>query len=244
MANGGVGVESSAVNKIVLGDESEGDKRVDDLEKEVLVLKGSIKKLIIDIREQMNNAENPFLNIQQIRDIPPVKPPVDIPDEDEEDEIKASPAVPEKPEDQDHKMPDLQQLQQMADEKSRILDKLKAVVAVEDTHKDGPIDPQTMTQLMKWTRNMLHKNGIVRFNDLMEMYQTMGYIDDRTRDMINKVSRLMESEPQETPKQFDIKECVSDLYALFIIMSPRDKALDSAMVSVLLNCDETQRQIS
>jgi hypothetical protein len=45
--------------------ESECDK-CGHIEQEFKVLKGSIKKLIVDIREQMNSSENPFLNIQQM----------------------------------------------------------------------------------------------------------------------------------------------------------------------------------
>ena len=67
-------MDQSAINKIIM-DSSEEDpnKKVEKLEKEVMIIKGSIKKLIVDIREQMNNAENPFLNIQQLQ-MPPQAP--------------------------------------------------------------------------------------------------------------------------------------------------------------------------
>ncbi len=67
-------MDQSAINKIIM-DASEEDpgKKVEKLEKEVMIIKGSIKKLIVDIREQMNNAENPFLNIQQMQ-MPPQAP--------------------------------------------------------------------------------------------------------------------------------------------------------------------------
>jgi Na+/phosphate symporter len=54
-------MDQSAINKIILDSSSTEDpnKRVEKLEKEVMILKGSIKKLVVDIREQMNNAENP-----------------------------------------------------------------------------------------------------------------------------------------------------------------------------------------
>ncbi len=67
-------MDQSAINKIIM-DASEEDpsKKVEKLEKEVMIIKGSIKKLIVDIREQMNNAENPFLNIQQLQ-MPPQAP--------------------------------------------------------------------------------------------------------------------------------------------------------------------------
>lgn len=50
-----------------------GCNRCEHIEQEFKVLKGSIKKLIVDIREQMNASENPFINIQQMM---PVRTPV------------------------------------------------------------------------------------------------------------------------------------------------------------------------
>lgn len=40
--------------------------KCDEIEREFKILKGSIKKLIIDIREQMSERENPFNNIQPV----------------------------------------------------------------------------------------------------------------------------------------------------------------------------------
>lgn len=41
----------------------EQDNKIIELESEFKVLKGEIKKLLVDLREIMNNAENPFCNI-------------------------------------------------------------------------------------------------------------------------------------------------------------------------------------
>jgi hypothetical protein len=59
-------IEAGAEKVILESPFEESDSKYDHIEKEFKVLKGSIKKLIVDIREQMNASENPFLNIQQM----------------------------------------------------------------------------------------------------------------------------------------------------------------------------------
>ena len=65
-------MDQGAINKIIM-DSTVVDSgcRCNEIEKEFMLLKGSIKKLIIDIREQMNNSENPFNNIQLLQMSPP-----------------------------------------------------------------------------------------------------------------------------------------------------------------------------
>jgi archaellum component FlaD/FlaE len=278
-------MDQSAINKIILDSSSTEDpnKRVEKLEKEVMILKGSIKKLIVDIREQMNNAENPFLNIQQLQ--MPAQAPVikedpielDVPDnpeldEEEREEKKKSskgkkrkkPAEGDFEEEEveedreDRKYPgedelarfkalqpgfskrDLDMINEFEEQK-KMLEAMKS-----KTSEAGPasltgskrIDPYTMNQIMDWTRMMLRKNGSERMKDLLEMYVSTGYISDETKAIVQRMSKLMESEPTRPPKRLDIKECVSDLYTLYVILNPGDKDLDSKMLTVLLNPED------
>lgn len=59
---------SSAAETVLMDSSLDGYgcNKCDRIENEFKVLKGSIKKLIVDIREQMSANENPFLNIQQM----------------------------------------------------------------------------------------------------------------------------------------------------------------------------------
>jgi len=285
-------MDQGAINKIIMDNSSADDpnKRVEKLEKEVMILKGSIKKLIVDIREQMNNAENPFLNIQQLQ--MPAQAPVikedpielNVPDnpdldEDEEEEArkppkpkkrkkrkeepeeeeldeesgddaaeeakeKASPAADEtdkpKPLPTEFSRHDLDMMKEFEEQK-KMLEAMKS-----KTSAAGPasltgskrIDPYTMNQIMDWTRMMLRKNGTERMRDLLEMYVSTGYISEETKTIIQRMAKLMESEPVRPPKRLDIKECVSDLYTLYVILNPGDKDLDSRMLTVLLNPDD------
>lgn len=52
----------------------ESDKKLTSLDNEVKIVKGEVKSLLIDIREIMNNMENPFHNIRSIPDGPDTPP--------------------------------------------------------------------------------------------------------------------------------------------------------------------------
>lgn len=304
-------MDQNAINRIILDAGNEDPtKKVDKLEKEVMLLKGSIKKLIVDIREQMNNAENPFLNIQQLQMAPtapviredpiqfemPQQPEYDG-DDDEEDEVpvtkskkkqgkkgKKKAAEPEEDADEtDAAVGDgLRKREQELLERERELDRamgkygyaskgdvdpgadagyskrdMEVMSEFEEqrrmletmrnkTRTGGPatltgnrkIDPYTINQIMDWTRNMIRKNGSERLSDLLEMYVSTGYLSEETKLIVQRMSKLMEAEPQKPPKRLDIKECVSDLYTLYMILNPGDKELDSRMLNVLLNPEE------
>jgi archaellum component FlaD/FlaE len=273
-------MDQSAINKIIMDNAADTpDKKVEKLEKEIVILKGSIKKLIVDIREQMNNAENPFLNIQQLQ--MPSQAPIVNDNPEEPDELANSGPEDEEPEarkpspkdkkrkkqrsedldedgledergvagnrdDEDTKSGrglskrDLEMISEFEEQK-KMLEAMKS-----KTIEAGPatlngtrrIDPFTMNQIMDWTRMMLRKNGSERMKDLLEMYVSTGYISEDTRAIIQRMAKLMESEPTRPPKRIDIKECVSDLYTLYVILNPGDKDLDSKMLTVLLNPDD------
>ncbi len=281
-------MDQSAINKIIM-DSSGGDdpnKKVEKLEKEVMILKGSIKKLIVDIREQMNNAENPFLNIQQLQ--MPAQAPVikedpielDVPDNPDLDDDEAEAKPKQKPRkkgkkkkeaefEDEEELEDEEEAEAKAEKPSRDRDaedrakpgltprdlemisefeeQKKMLEAMKNkTSETGPasltsskrIDPYTMNQIMDWTRMMLRKNGPERMRDLLEMYVSTGYISEETKVIVQRMAKLMEAEPVRPPKRLDIKECVSDLYTLYVILNPGDKVLDSNMLSVLLNPED------
>ena len=52
----------------------ESDAKLSSLESEVNIVKGEVKALLIDIREIMNNMENPFYNIRSTTDGPDTPP--------------------------------------------------------------------------------------------------------------------------------------------------------------------------
>ncbi|MCD1296039.1 hypothetical protein CUJ83_13630 [Methanocella sp. CWC-04] len=239
-------MDQSAINKIIMDAEAEDPaKKLEKLEKEMQILKGSIKKLILDIREQMNNADNPFLNIQQFQ-APAATPRIDgekfledTVNDDEEKPVKKSGEMNKEP-----STYGFEEDRMEIDEERKMLEDMRFRLREGAGHisykGSKKLDPFTMTKLMEWTRTMLRKNGQERFNEMIDMYVLAGYIDDDMKNIIQKVSKLMETEPQKVPKKLDIKEYVRDLYTLYVILNPKDTEFDSRMLSVLLNSENKQ----
>ena len=287
-------MDQSAINKIIMDASTEDpNKKLEKLEKEVAILKGSIKKLIVDIREQMNNAENPFLNIQQLQmpsQVPVIKdaiapialeahgavekavdekeagklapkemvlqqPPEESPEDRRPEDGRRDLAINERkprafPQDERQDQPrhrpqtlsrrELEVISEYEEQK-RMLDTLKSKTSIAGPASlagPRPIDPYTINRIMDWTRMMLRKNGSERLKDLLDLYVSTGYISNETKVVIHRITKLMEAEPTRPPKRLDIKECVSDLYTLYVILNPGDKDLDSRMLTVLLNPDD------
>ena len=62
-------VDEKLVDEIIKTAEADSpESRLEKLEKEVDTIKGAIKRLLLDIRETLNNLENPFQNLQSLAD--------------------------------------------------------------------------------------------------------------------------------------------------------------------------------
>ncbi len=243
------------------------DKNIDAMYKELQILKGSIKKLMIDIREEMSNAENPFLNLQQLqappagREMRNMEAPEEISEMVAQDELEAAeaaapvkkPEAPKKPSPKAPKAPP----EPAFDEEEEIepetepydIDVPKMLLrqmkdAMRESEADMPrgdegrLDPDTVIKLMQWTRTVLAKNGTVRFHNLLDAYVTMGYLSAETKGIVEKMSLLVASDMEQVPKDIDIKECVGDMYTLFMILNPGDKSLDSKMLGIMLGHED------
>lgn len=224
------------------------DKNIDAMYKELQILKGSIKKLMVDIREEMNNAENPFLSLQQLQAPAERKAEhtakemrnVEAPAEIQESVARAEPEAVET-------APMAVELEGVKVEGPRmepkmLLKQMKETIRESDGHVPGMgmgrLEPDTIIKLMQWTRSVLAKNGTARFHNLLDAYVTMGYLGPEARGVIEKISLLVAPDLDPIPKDIDIKECVGDMYALFMILNPRDKNLDSRMLCVMLGYED------
>jgi archaellum component FlaD/FlaE len=250
----------------------ESEKKIEAMEKELQILKGSIKKIMIDIRDQMNKADNPFLNVQQLQ-APAIaqmqsKVNTDL-EEDLEEEVPEELApmktvAAEKKEIPVVEIPEVPAVKAIepaspswgAGTEARMLDDVEEPKGMLSNMKnriaESPrrqsteadrMDPQTIIKLMQWTRTVLMKNGSPRFNDLLDAYVSMGYVSDDVKAVIMKMSKLVTPDVEPIPKDMNIKECVGDMYALFMILHPREKELDSRMLSIMLGYEDSSMNL-
>jgi hypothetical protein len=253
---------------ITAASEDDPEVKLQNLEREVDLIKTSIKRLLMDIRERMNELENPFTltasasggsisteGIDSAHDakkaaLEAKEAALDAREstldaaadaekiKQENESKKVGPEI--KPE---HLLPATHDEKRIPDE--QILSLLKAQIPV-NGHKTSQnalanekLRLQKVYKLFKWTSGAIHKFGHDRLDIILDSYRIMGYISRESCDEIKEISRLM---PANLGDEHEVgpDEFVSELYALNRILSPNDSSLDRDMIEVMM---EQRQQI-
>ncbi len=217
----GESFDQSMIDNIVATAESDTiESKVANLEEEVTEIKGSIKALLMDIRETMGVLENPFQNIQGIANISSaIVSPKPI---DENPEDKAPQEEIEDESDDE----DLEPVEQIP--KNLIEDLKKA--AKKQLKKDDSklIDPVSFYRTIVWSKDMVGKYDQDAIKELIEVFSLLGYIPGNLKEIIVKVIEIL-------GKNNNLDDAVLDLYRLYNILNPEDPSLDSKMLGYILN---------
>jgi hypothetical protein len=250
----------------IISTASEDDPAVklQNLEREVNLIKTSIKRLLMDIRERLNELENPFTLVSS--GSPVSSPGIDDRGADKRCVLEAREAALDARE----SAPDISETDaQTAFQKGYEADTsgtdLFAAARVHSiSGKDHPIPgtgrpgssgwpvpraqvpdekiplPQAY-HLFSWTRHGVKKFGHDRLETLVESYCIMGYIGKKTADEIRQISHLM---PVSTGEAHEINpdEFVFEIYTLNRILFPDDTSLDRDMIDVMLEERQQKRR--
>lgn len=238
--------------------------KLQNLQDEVDLLKKSIKRLLIDIRERMNEMENPFIVASMQPEAGkrcpvPEKPTGDLDEpvlKPEQNAVQpamqpsspAEPAVQGAPEPwntgamQQSGIPVPESIpsagfSQLSKDESLLLSLQRKMEEFSPVDKNAPPEKvrlQKLHRLFEWTNKMVKKYGHDRLEIMIESYRTMGYISDDSYQQVNDIARLM---PESLGESHEISsdEFVSELYVLNRILSPGDSSLDRDMIEVLMD---------
>lgn len=218
--NSGDPFDQSMIDKLVATAESDTiESKVASLEEEVAEIKGSIKSLLMDIRETMSVLENPFQNIQGIANISSaiVNPkaeevPEDRPPKKEEAE--------DEPEDEDLEMEKVPQ---------NFFEDLKKAAKRQQKRGDSKlIDPISFYKTIVWCKDMVGKYNQDAIKELIEVFTLLGYIPVEIKEIIIRILEILF-------KNNNLDDAVVDLYRLYHILYPDDMSLDSKMLDHILN---------
>jgi hypothetical protein len=213
--------------------------RMQQLQEEVDLIKKSIKKLLIDIRERMNELENPVY-------VPKDQP---APQKTEEGEKRTEAPLPspapqavEQPVMQaqyaphhppvhapSHPLPELS-----SDE--RLLFALQQKLGERPKREEPARDKlrlQKVHRLFDWTSRTVKKYGHDRLEIMLDSYRVMGYISPEACAQVKEIARLMPESIGES-HEMGSDEFVTELYGLNRILDPADSSLDSDMIEVLM----------
>jgi len=258
-------VNQSQVDHIITAaSEDDPEVKLQNLEREVDLIKTSIKRLLMDIRERMNEMENPFtINAA------PLTGGVTADKTSEADEAKQSAmeareaaldaretqldATKEKLADEEKKktatLKNESASSAPAEDKKILDDQMLAALRSQMAMPQKPNLPpsvdneklrlQKVYKLFKWTHQSVKKFGHDRLEIMLESYRVMGYISKESCDEIREISRLM---PANLGEEHEVgpDEFVSELYALNRIITPNDTSLDRDMIEVMM---EQRQQI-
>ncbi|MDG6256119.1 MAG: hypothetical protein QCH35_00815 [Methanomicrobiaceae archaeon] len=227
------------------------------LQDDVDLIKKSIKKLLIDIRDRMNELENPFVLGANLPGAPAQhshtqsgeKTKESTPAEELEPEVPAQKTVQQSP--QIAALGPVQELhahappmgigagQLAADE--QLLHSIRQ--QLEKEHTPAPAASEKLRlhkihRLFDWTGRMVKKYGHDRLEIMIESYTAMGYISKDACAQIKEITRLM---PESLGESHEISSnaYVSELYVLNRILDPGDQSLDRDMIEVLMDKQQT-----
>jgi len=207
------------------------EAKLENLEREVDVLKASVKKLLIDIRERMNEMENPFtLGVQG--GFQPARVEEAAGKEEEAEESPAQPAAKTP-----LPVPAPQPPQGIP---ADLLAGLQAQIAAADAlvpkapAKAEKLRLQKVHNLFEWTGKAVKKYGFDRLEMMLDSYATMGYLERDEVAQVREIARLMPASLGEAD-EMKAEDFVSELYVLNRILDPTDTSLDRDMIAVLMD---------
>jgi len=207
------------------------EAKLENLEREVDVLKASVKKLLIDIRERMNEMENPFtLGVQGGFQPARVEEAVE-----KEEEVEESPAQPAAKTPLPAPTPQAPQ-----GIPADLLAGLQAQIAAADAlvpkapAKAEKLRLQKVHNLFEWTGKAVKKYGFDRLEMMLDSYATMGYLERDEVAQVREIARLMPASLGEAD-EMKAEDFVSELYVLNRILDPTDTSLDRDMIAVLMD---------
>ena len=238
------------------------DLKIQKLQDDVDQIKVSIKRLLIDIRERMNELENPFVStvssgssVQGREGGTTVNREPSAPGGDgcQGSQLVSADHTRQFPPNVQHgstiTQDNITHPQQVSRQETlsddRLIETLRSQVAARSSTKGEGIK-QTheklrltkVHRLFEWTSRMVKKYGHDRLDMMLQSYRAMGYISKESGELVKEITRLM---PASIGESHDIgpDEFIKELYTLNRILDPADMSLDRDMIEVLM---EQQRR--
>ncbi len=191
----------------ILSSDESLEERISRIEKDVETLKGSIKKLLIDLREILNNLENPFQNLQDIAEglIPIKQIDENKPKQRSEESIKDT-------------REDKERAEKKTEEKKTVVEEVKT---------ETQFDIIKLLNTVEWVKKALEKYDSNTLKTLLDVLELSGLISPDFKKTVIKLIDLLSLD-------YCIDEMILDLYRLYKIINPEDRSLDSKILELLI----------
>jgi len=235
--------------------EDDPEVKLQNLEREVDLIKTSIKRLLLDIRERMNELENPFTIVTAgstagpsgiVRESESIKKSAaEITPDTREEKVNRS-QVPVESSNKEARPSEpwvspVHEGRKVPGEPFSASTRSRAELPQIATYvprsfpesTGGKLQLQKVYKLFKWTRQAVKKVGHDRLEIILDSYRAMGFITKESCNEIREISRLM---PASLGEEHEVgpDEFVAELYALNRILAPDDTSMDRDMIEVLM----------
>jgi len=205
------------------------DLRLLKLQEEMDLIKTSIKKLLIDIRNRLNEKDNPFLHPGISYNTPNLFEDKEAEGKDTGEAAEESPGE-EPGEAGEEEFPATKSVQEELASMLRGKGKIPPLSSQKPGEK---LRLRKVHRLFGWTSKIINRYGHDRLEILLQAYASMGYLTDEMAGQIREIGRLLPASLGELhvigPDEF-----VSELYILNRILDPKDNTLDEDMIEVLM----------
>lgn len=210
------------------------DKRVNEIESELKIMKGEIKELLVDIRDLVNKNENPFCSIQSLealkRKMPEKEECTDKqPDVtcNGENELKPAAGISES-ENQNSESENQNVKNSENSQKLAIPCQENPVQNIREQEIHGPemgnfrkIDTFTLVELMRWVDYAVRTIGHNNLEELLNLYTLTGHLPKETKGIIENIAKLSIEEPAGED-EVRMNDNIMVLSQLSAILNPED----------------------
>lgn len=181
------------------------DKRVEEVETELKVVKGEIKGLLVDIRDLVNRNENPFYNSQKygVSGLEAGVPKEGLENE-ENKELAREPDRTDSPDEVPEKNMPRQEM---------------PVQAFEPETQARKMDTFTLVELMRWVDYAVRTVGHSNLKVLLDLYSLTGQLPEEAKYVIENITNLPIDEPAGEEKA-KMKDNITVLAQLNTILNP------------------------
>jgi archaellum component FlaD/FlaE len=201
------------------------DKRVNEIETELKIMKGEIKELLVDIRDLVNKSENPFCSIPSIETLK-----IGVPEKgesvnnqstetgNEETVLKPTSEVSEL-ENQSVKNSESFLKSARSSQENPVQNILIKEMNRPEPENFRKIDIFMLVELMRWVDYAVRTIGHSNLEELLNLYTLTGQLPEEIKRVIENIANLSIEEPA-AEERVSMKDNIMVLSQLSAILNP------------------------
>ena len=203
------------------------DKRVNEIETELKIMKGEIKELLVDIRDMVNKSENPFCSIPSLETLK-----IGIPEKE-----KSTDNNPTETGNEETGFKPTAEVSEFGDQIIKNSESfLKSArscqenpvqnIPIKELNRPEPekfrkLDTFMLVELMRWVDYAVRTIGRSNLEELLNLYIFTGQLPEETKGIIENIANLSIEEPAGEDK-VSMKDNIMVLSQLSAILTPED----------------------